>query len=508
MKKTLLLTIAVALLSVFSGKAQNDQKISFFANRVPIVAQQKGISFGEAAAQIRAIGYSGVDAYTDMEAAQMKALKKAGFKVACAIARIDYFAGEQPALEEQALKFAKKNKCDKILLVPGFAPADCTPELRKAVSDRLAAFTAAAKAKGILVMVEDYDDVASPCYGSKNLAKVFNEVPEVGYLYDSGNFLPNGEDCTRPLEVFRNRISHVHVKDRVSQDDLTAPVPGTGCLPLKFVVRRLLLTGYDGWYTAEFGKSDDAFAALETAYNNIYTYLTDEVMKPRHSEYYYPRLKVVDPGEYKPSPIPADAKILFDGSNLDAWKWKKSAEGNPGWTINPDGSMTVREESGSLTTKEKFHSFQLHVEWRSPADIKSRGQGRGNSGIFMHHIYELQVLETYDNNTYVDGCAGTFYKQYMPLCNPCRKPGEWNVYDIVFISGEYDAYGNCVKLPRATVFFNGILVQNDVELWGNTQYVGFPEAPDNPITEGPISLQAHGSFEYPVSYQNIWIREL
>jgi len=508
MKKNLILTIAIALLAAFTGMAQNAHKISLFANRVAIVAEQKGISYDEAAAQIKAIGYGAVDAYTDMDAQQAKSLKKAGFQVSCAIARIDYFAGEQPELEAQALKFAKQNKCDKILVIPGFAPDNCSAELRKAVSARLAAFTAAAKAKGILVMVEDYDDVKSPCNGVKNLQKVFSEVPAVGYVFDSGNFLSNAEDCTRPLEIFRQRIAHVHLKDRVSQDDLTAPVPGTGCLPIKWVVRRLLLTGYTGWYTVEMGKTADVLADLQAAYDNVKEFLENEKMNPKYSEYYYPRLKVVDPGEYKPTSIPSDAIVLFDGSNLDAWRWKKSDQGNAGWTINPDGSMTVREESGSMTTKQEFGSFQLHLEWKVPEGITVKGQGRGNSGVYMHHIYELQVLETYDNDTYVDGCAGSFYKQYMPLCNPCRKPGEWNVYDIVFISGEYDSNGKCIRNPHATVYFNGILVQNDVELWGSTEYVGFPQQPDKPITSGPISLQAHGYFDFPVSYQNIWIREL
>lgn len=508
MKHNLILTIAVALISLIPGKAENNYQISLFANRIGMVAQQKGISFEEAAAQVRSIGYTGVDAYVTMDAQQVKAIKKAGFKMASAIAIIDYFAGEQADLEEQAIKFAKKNKCDKILVVPGFIPDNCTPELRKTVSERLAAFTAAAKAKDVLVMVEDYDDQKSPCNGMKNLQKIFSEVPEIGYLFDSGNFLSNGEDMTRPLEVFRPRIAHVHIKDRVSQDVMTAPVPGTGCLPLKWVVRRLLMTGYDGWFTVEFGKTNDILADLQTSYDNIKEYIDNEEMKPKHSEYYYPRLKVVDPGEYRPTSIPSDAKVLFDGTNLDAWRWKRCEEGNAGWTINPDGSMTVREESGSLTTKESFGSFQLHIEWRVPEGITHQGQGRGNSGVYMHHIYELQVLESYDNDTYVDGCAGTFYKQYMPLCNPCRKPGQWNVYDIVFIAGEYDSNGKCIRNPHATVYFNGVLVQNDVDLWGSTEYIGFPKQPDKPITSGPISLQAHGYFDYPVSYQNIWIREL
>jgi len=167
---------------------------------------------------------------------------------------------------------------------------------------------------------------------------------------------------------------------------------------------------------------------------------------------------------------------------------------------------------GNIETKRRFHSYQLHIEWRIPADITGSGQARGNSGVFLASTgpgddgYELQVLDSYNNSTYVNGQAGAIYKQGIPLVNPARKPGEWQSYDVVWTAPAFNTDGS-VKTPAyATVFFNGVLVQNHFELKGQTLNVGTPfyKAYDT----APIKLQAHGDKSEPISYRNIWVREL
>lgn len=227
--------------------------------------------------------------------------------------------------------------------------------------------------------------------------------------------------------------------------------------------------------------------------------------QPRNTEYFHNQPPIVTPGDgTKP---PSDATILFDGSNLSAWELAtpemvngKEIYKSATWEVK-DGFFTVGK--GSIRTKECFGSCQLHIEWRSPEKVVGDGQGRGNSGIFLQSLYEIQVLDNYNNKTYSNGQAASIYKQTPPLANACRKPGEWQVYDILFTAPEFNHKGEVVKPAYVTVIHNGVLVQNHTELKGTTEYIGLPQYNAHGLL--PIVLQDHGN---PVSYRNIWIRNL
>ena len=224
-----------------------------------------------------------------------------------------------------------------------------------------------------------------------------------------------------------------------------------------------------------------------------------------------PMPKVVTPANIEYKGAPSDAVILFDGRNLD--QWVKTADGSPAaWTVD-DGILTVKKDGGNIETKQKFGSYQLHIEWRIPANITGSGQLRGNSGVFLASLgkgdlgYELQVLDSYNNPTYVNGMAGSIYKQFIPLANAARKPGEWQAYDVIWTAPTFNEDGTVLTPAHVTVLFNGVLVENNITLLGPTQYVG---KPSYSIKHGPapIKLQAHGDKSEPISYRNIWVREL
>ncbi len=233
--------------------------------------------------------------------------------------------------------------------------------------------------------------------------------------------------------------------------------------------------------------------------------------KPEDTEVWEPVPKAVTPGENNTAP-PSDAIVLFDGKNLDEWvsnKDKSPAQ----WTV-ADGVMTVKKgpEGGNIETKRTFKNYQLHIEWKVPENITGTGQARGNSGVFLASTgsgdagYELQVLDSYNNKTYVNGQAGSIYKQAIPLANPCRKPGEWQTYDIVWTAPTFQADGSLQSPAYVTVLFNGVLVENHFQLKGETLYIGKPFY--KAYTSAPIKLQAHGDKSEPVSFRNIWVREL
>jgi hypothetical protein len=231
--------------------------------------------------------------------------------------------------------------------------------------------------------------------------------------------------------------------------------------------------------------------------------------KPEETEIWEPVPAVVTPGATCGAP-PSDAIMLFDGKNMD--EWLSVRDQTPAkWTV-ADGVMTVSKGEGSIQTKRSFKNYQLHVEWKVPTNITGSGQARGNSGVFLASTgpgddgYELQVLDSYENKTYVNGMAGSMYKQAIPLANPTRKPGEWQTYDIVWTAPTFNSDGS-VKTPAyVTVLFNGVLVENHFELKGQTLYIGKPFY--KPYSAAPIKLQAHGDKSEPISYRNIWIREL
>ncbi|HKI90436.1 MAG TPA: DUF1080 domain-containing protein [Draconibacterium sp.] len=225
-------------------------------------------------------------------------------------------------------------------------------------------------------------------------------------------------------------------------------------------------------------------------------------MKPEMTEIWDPEITVVTPGENN-ADAPSDAIVLFDGKDLNS-EWTNADGGKPGWIV-ADGCVTVKKGTGIIKTKRVFQDFQLHIEWRTPAEVVGESQGRGNSGIFMQGLYELQVLDNYNNRTYRNGQAGSFYKQYAPLVNVCKKPGVWQTYDVIYTAPRYNEDGTFFTPPTATVLQNGVLVQNHVRLRGPTEYIGMPEYFVEPHGPGSLVLQDHGN---PVSYRNIWIREL
>lgn len=229
--------------------------------------------------------------------------------------------------------------------------------------------------------------------------------------------------------------------------------------------------------------------------------IANKTMKPEQTEFYTPVPPVVTPSGPLTTPPPSDAIVLFNGKNLD--NWVNMRNGKPaGWTV-ANGAMTVNPKVGDIVTKQKFEDFQLHIEWRTPTPAKGEGQGRGNSGVYLQSLYEVQVLDSYHSKTYVNGQAGAIYKQYPPLVNACLPPGKWQSYDIIFHAPRFN-YDGTVKTPAiVTVFQNGVLIQNHVKLFGRTLYIGHPYYQfHGPM---PLRLQDHGNL---VSYRNIWIREL
>ncbi|QQL50692.1 3-keto-disaccharide hydrolase [Mucilaginibacter ginkgonis] len=243
----------------------------------------------------------------------------------------------------------------------------------------------------------------------------------------------------------------------------------------------------------------------------LYMAQAQTTAKHEDTEVYEPVPKVVTPGKLMSEGAPSDAIVLFDGKNLD--QWVKVIDGSPAtWTVK-DGLLTVDKTGGNIETKQKFTNYQLHIEWRVPANITGSGQLRGNSGIFLASLgkgdlgYELQVLDSYNNPTYSNGMAGSIYKQFIPLANAARKPGEWQTYDVVWTAPTFSADGKMATPARVTVLFNGVLVENNVELLGPTQYVGKPSY-TTAHGAAPIKLQAHGDKSEPISFRNIWVREV
>ena len=225
-------------------------------------------------------------------------------------------------------------------------------------------------------------------------------------------------------------------------------------------------------------------------------------MKPEMTEIWEPEVPIVTPGRTA-ADAPSDAIILFDGNDLSK-EWTNAEGGLPGWKV-ADGCVTVVKGAGIIKTKKVFDDCQLHIEWRTPAKVEGESQGRGNSGIFMQERYEVQVLDSYNNRTYRNGQAGSIYKQYAPLVNVCKAPGEWQSYDIIYTAPRFNDDGTYFTRPAITILQNGVLIQNHVELRGPTQYIGIPEYFVEKHGAAGIVLQDHGN---PVSFRNIWIRKL
>jgi hypothetical protein len=236
-----------------------------------------------------------------------------------------------------------------------------------------------------------------------------------------------------------------------------------------------------------------------------------DTTKPEATEFYKPVPPIVTPGKTC-GDAPSDAVILFDGKSLDAWESAHDTTKPADWIID-NGELTVNKKGGgSIQTKQHFLDYQLHIEWKEPIDIQGSGQARGNSGVFLASTgpgdagYEIQVLDCYNNTTYVNGQTAAVYKQGIPLANACKKPGEWQTYDIIWTAPRFDNAGNLTDSARVTVLHNGVLVQNNFKLKGMTRYIGLPYYSAHGASS--IKLQSHGDPSKPISFRNIWVRPL
>lgn len=229
----------------------------------------------------------------------------------------------------------------------------------------------------------------------------------------------------------------------------------------------------------------------------------------KDTEIWQPIPKVITTGTTNSAP--SDAIILFDGKNLNEWVAVDDTSKPATWVVSK-GAFTVNKTGGNIKTKRLFTDYQLHLEWKIPANITGEGQGRGNSGLFLASTgpgddgYEMQILDCYKNATYVNGQTASVYKQSIPLANACKKPGQWQTYDVIWTAPRFNEDGSLKVPAHLTAMHNGVLVQNNVELKGGTAYIGKPSYK----AHGPaaIKLQAHGDKSEPISFRNIWVREL
>lgn len=232
--------------------------------------------------------------------------------------------------------------------------------------------------------------------------------------------------------------------------------------------------------------------------------------KPEATEVWEPQPRIVTPGNNFSS-APNDALILFDGKDLNEWVSVNDPNSPAKWIVS-NGIFTVKKGTGNIQTKKTFTDYQLHLEWRIPEVISGSSQARGNSGLFLASTgpgddgYEIQILDCYNNKTYANGQTGSIYKQHIPLVNACKKPGEWQTYDIVWTAPRFNDDGSLKRAARITAFHNGVLVQNNVEVKGPTVWIGEPKYKKHGASA--IKLQDHGDPSEPISFRNIWVREL
>ncbi|MBR6858026.1 MAG: sugar phosphate isomerase/epimerase [Bacteroidales bacterium] len=263
------LPLLALLLCACGQKPAEAPKISIFCDHIWTVAHQEGISFREAATKIREIGYDGADVRVLQNPDELRILDSLGFGHACAIADIDYGAGAQPEMEALALTFLETYGYDRLLLVTGLMPEGSTAEDRDAARQRIAAFAKRVTDKGYCIMVEDFDNPRSLCYNMAGLDSLFTLSPTLGHVFDTGNYLFAGDDALVAYDKFRDRIAHVHLKDRVAPDNMHCVPAGSGCIPIAQIVHSLLDSGYDGWLTVEQYGSRQMLSDSQTAYQNV-----------------------------------------------------------------------------------------------------------------------------------------------------------------------------------------------------------------------------------------------
>ena len=289
-KVSLLIIILLTLLSCTGKKIRPTERISVFAVHINNIAQQENISFTEAAIKVREMGYSGADVYPYQENI-LPILDSLGFGHSCAIVHINYLGAEHVDsidintprgfnrggwgdLENAAISFVKKYHYPHLMLVPAVLPQDATPEDTDKVRQHVAAFASRCQAEDIDLVVESYDNKASLCYGSERLQDLLSRSKTLGVAFDIGNFTYAGEDPVEAYETLKDRVRHVHLKDRASLDDMTSVPAGTGCSKISTVLQKMEEADYDGWYTVEIFGSRQMLSDLEVAYRNTFTILS------------------------------------------------------------------------------------------------------------------------------------------------------------------------------------------------------------------------------------------
>ena len=263
------LPLLAVLLCACGQKPAEAPKISIFCDHIWTVAHQEGISFREAATKVREIGYDGADVRVLQDPDELRILDSLGFGHACAIADIDYGAGEQPEMEARAISFLETYGYDRLLLVTGLMPEGSTLAERDAARQRIAAFAKRVTDKGFCIMVEDFDNPRSLCYNMAGLDSLFTLAPTLGHVFDTGNYLFAGDDALVACGQFRDRIGHVHLKDRTAPDNMRCVPAGSGCIPIREIVGKLVASGYDGWLTVEQYGSSQMLEDSQAAYANV-----------------------------------------------------------------------------------------------------------------------------------------------------------------------------------------------------------------------------------------------
>lgn len=324
------------------------------------------------------------------------------------------------------------------------------------------------------------------------------------------------EDGGVPVTVGKNsdfiRTRHSRTNEYPGWNTLEVIVRGDRATHIVNGLANMRVTDLKGWDAASnaWVKVDHGRILLqaecaEVYYRNIkirpLTKDDDMPPDPKVTEIWFPVPAKVTPGATIGA-APSDAIVLFDGKNLDKWKSANTGDA-PGWKIDK-GELVVGPGTGDIQTKEAFGDVQLHVEWRAPKLPADKvNQDRGNSGVFLQDAYEVQVLDNFENPTYVNGMVGSIYKQFPPLVNATWPAESWNSYDIIYTAPRFATDGSLTAPARITVLLNGVLVQNNVTLKGRTTYIGAPSY--RPHGDMPLRLQDHGHL---VRYRNIWLRKL
>lgn len=244
--------LAMALLAAVACGKTNEDHYSLFFDHIRDMASQEGISIKEAATKVRELGYEGTDINVAISPDDLAVLDELGFQYPCVICNIDFSDGEFPDKVQQALDFVSARQITKLLLIPGFYDGEISEEQWAELEGRMQSFARAMAEVGCSVLLEDFDNDRSPCSNIAELEHIFNDVPELGHVFDSGNWLFSGEDALVALDKFLPRVKHVHLKDRVAADDMSCPATGGGVIPMNEILSTLKQNGYDGWYSVEF----------------------------------------------------------------------------------------------------------------------------------------------------------------------------------------------------------------------------------------------------------------